>query len=92
MAAVFLSIIKITGIILLCIICLILLITALILFVPIRYRIDAEKPLEECFMASVGVSYLLHILSGKVLLFDLDTDISVRAFGIKIFPRKSIIL
>ncbi len=88
MAAVFLSILKITGIILLCIICLILLIAALILFVPIRYRINAQKPLGDYLTASVGVSYLLYILSGKVLLHDFDTDISFRVFGIKVYPRK----
>lgn len=85
--AVILTILKITGIVLLCIIALILILAAIVLFVPIRYRIRADKPLEEDFTAFAGISFLLHILSGKIV-YDKDIDYNIRLFGLKIYPRK----
>ena len=85
--AVLLLILKIIGIVLLSIIALILLIAAIVLFVPIRYRIRADKPLEGEFTSHAGVSFLLHILSGK-FVYDKGIDYSIRVFGIKIYPRK----
>ena len=87
MAAVLLSILKITGIVLLCLIGLILLVAAIILFVPIRYRIRADKPLEGDFTANAGASFLLHILSLK-FLYNGEFGYYAKLFGIKIYPKK----
>ena len=88
MATVLLSILKITGIVLLCLIGLILLVAAIILFVPIRYRIRADKPLDDGFTADAGASFLLHILSLK-FLFNGEFDYYVKLFGIRIYPKKN---
>ena len=86
--AVLLTILKIIGIVLLCIIGLILLIAAILLFVPIRYRICADKSDPEGdISAAAKVSFLLHIVSAA-FIYSGGTDLSVRLFGIKIYPRK----
>ena len=85
--AVLLSILKIIGIVILCLIALILLIAALILFVPVRYKIRADKPLGNDFKASVKVSYLLHMLSGA-FIYDEEKDLYLKLFGFRIWPKK----
>ncbi len=86
--AVFLTVLKITGIVILCLIGLIFLAAALILFVPIRYRIKGRKDRtgDELF-GMLGVSWLLHIISGK-FIYDDGFVRSIKLFGIKIWPRK----
>ncbi len=87
MLAVIITILKITGIVLLSILALVLFILCLILFVPIRYRIDAAKPSpEDDITASAKVTYLLHIISGGAL-YDKEFDKYARLFGIKIWPK-----
>ena len=87
MLAVIITILKITGIVLLSILALVLLIVCLILFVPIRYRIDAAKPSpEDDITAAAKVTYLLHIISGGAS-YDKEFDKYARLFGIKIWPR-----
>ncbi|WP_160110752.1 DUF2953 domain-containing protein [Butyrivibrio sp. Su6] len=86
---------KILGIILLCVIGFILILLLLILFVPVRYRIDSLIPrtdLEKEFdvekiYAKVSFSWLLHILSGGIV-YPENKQFEVRLFGIRIFPLR----
>lgn len=82
----FLLILKIIGIVLLSIIGLVLFLIALILFVPIRYRIKAEY--DEKIDANVKVSYLLHIFT-VIFKFDGSSpDLKIKIFGIKLPEKK----
>lgn len=66
MGAVILTILKMIGIALLCILGLILLLIGLLLFVPVRYRITAQKDAEDELKAArvtVRVTWLLHLLN-----------------------------
>ena len=60
---IFLLILKIIGITLLSIISLLLIIIALVLFVPIRYRIIANKFEDSDFYAEVKLTWLLHFVN-----------------------------
>ena len=90
-----LTFLKILGIILLCVIGFILILLLLILFVPVRYRIDSSIPrtdLEKGFdaekvYAKVSFSWLLHILSGGIV-YPENKQFEVRLFGIRIFPLR----
>ncbi len=90
-----LTFLKILGIILLCVIGFILILLLLILFVPVRYRIDSLIPrtdLEKGFdvekiYAKVSFSWLLHILSGGIV-YPENKQFEVRLFGIRIFPLR----
>jgi len=90
-----LTFLKILGIILLCVIGFILVLLLLILFVPVRYRIDSSIPrtdLEKGFdvekiYAKVSFSWLLHILSGGIV-YPENKQFEVRIFGIRIFPLR----
>ena len=86
---VILTILKIIGITVLSIIALVLLILALVLFVPIRYRIRAKKPEEDGeISANAAVSYLLHIISGGLVYEGSKTQKYLKVFGIRIRPKK----
>lgn len=88
MAAVLLTILKVIGIVLLCILGLLLALLLIILFVPIRYRISADKSdPEDDITAFARVSFLLHIISAA-FTYNKGTDLCVRLFGIRIYPRK----
>lgn len=66
MGAVILTILKMIGIVFLCILGLILLLIGLLLFVPVRYRITAQKDAEDELKAArvtVRVTWLLHLLN-----------------------------
>ncbi|WP_292146274.1 DUF2953 domain-containing protein [Butyrivibrio sp.] len=86
---------KILGIILLCVIGFILVLLLLILFVPVRYRIDSSIPRTdldggfdaEKVYAKVSFSWLLHILSGGIV-YPENKQFEVRLFGIRIFPLR----
>ncbi len=90
-----LTFLKILGIILFCVIGFILVLLLLILFVPVRYRIDSSIPrtdLEKGFdvekiYAKVSFSWLLHILSGGIV-YPENKQFEVRLFGIRIFPLR----
>ncbi|MBQ6661102.1 MAG: hypothetical protein IJM57_06730 [Lachnospiraceae bacterium] len=58
-----LTILKILGIVLLCILGLVLLILALILFVPIRYQAEGKAESKEEYAGTVKVHWLLHAVS-----------------------------
>lgn len=86
--SIFLLILKIIGIVLLSVIGLILLLIALVLFVPIRYRVLADY--DETFTASVKISYLLHIVT---FLFSYDgqkSDKVLKIFGIKLSKKDKV--
>lgn len=86
--AVLLTILKVTGIVILALIALVLLILIIVLFVPIRYRIKAEKGVREDDMyAKVAVTFLLHIISAG-FEYDDGTDYYVKIFGIRVYPKK----
>ncbi|MBE5839256.1 MAG: DUF2953 domain-containing protein [Butyrivibrio sp.] len=90
-----LTFLKILGIILLCVIGFILVLLLLILFVPVRYRIDSSIPRTdldggfdaEKVYAKVSFSWLLHILSGGIV-YPENKQFEVRLFGIRIFPLR----
>ena len=80
-----LTVLKIIGIVLACIIGLVLLLICLVLFVPVRYRINAEKEDPEADpVAFARASFLLHILSAKVI-YEKKLEIIVRIFGFRMF-------
>ena len=72
--AVCLSILKIIGIVVACIIALILLFTAAVLFVPVRYKGSFDKEEKNAaFNIKGNISFLLHILSAH-LLYESDSQ------------------
>ena len=86
---IFLQILSIIGIVILCILGLLLFLIALILFVPIRYKVTGSKNGKE-FHLLVKASYLLHILTFRYELPEPGKGF-LRLFGIKIktFPEES---
>ena len=85
--AIALTVLKIIGITILVILALILVLAAIILFVPIRYKIAGNMEKDGDPYARAGVSFLLHILSGS-FVYDKDISYSIRLFGIKLYPKK----
>ncbi len=78
--SVFLLVLKIIGITLLSIIGLILLLLMLILFVPVRYRINAD--VHDGISGSARASWLLHILSFALVYDGSELSNGLRIFGI----------
>lgn len=89
MLAVLLMILKIIGIVLLSILALLLAIILIVLFVPVRYRIDVNKPSDDAniFMVRARISYLLRIFRINVT-YPKDEKIAVYALFFKLYPRK----
>lgn len=93
MLAIILSILKIIGIVLLAILGIVLFMVILILFVPIRYRLDALVPETEFdkgfdvekISASARFSWFIHIVSGGID-YPEKKEFYVKLFGIKIIP------
>lgn len=75
-----LIILKIIGIILLCILGLVILLALCILFVPIRYRADINY--KDHFKVKVKVTYLLHLFS-LIYSKDGESNIVLKIFGIR---------
>lgn len=86
MLAIFLTILKIIGIILLCIIGFILLLLLIILFVPVRYCAKGSYK-EKKPKLHLRVSYLLYLFCLIVSYSD-KLDYYIRLFGIKIDLKK----
>lgn len=84
--SVFFLVLKIIGIVLLSVIGLVLLILALVLFVPIRYRVKADY--DEKLLAEVKVSYLLHIVTFLLEYDGENLTKKLKLFGIKFSKRK----
>ena len=81
-----LTILKVIGIIIASIIGLILLILAVVLFVPVRYNGNAGfkgKP-----DINLKISYLLHIVSARFDLHEGDSKLLIKIFGIKLGKKK----
>ena len=87
MIGVLLSILKIIGIILLCILGFIILLLLMVLFVPLRYRIKGnykDKIPDFCIKAH----YLLHMVSVSFVIKDKSKELIIRLFGIKLKLKK----
>ena len=87
MAGVLLTILKITGIVLLSIIAFLLLILIIFLFVPVRYKAKGSFK-DKIPQAKFSISYLLYILY-IVFRYDQGFSYSIRIFGIKLNLKKS---
>lgn len=81
--SVLLCILKIAGIIILTVLGLLLAVIAAVLFVPVRYRAEGSFDMEG-LCGSAGVSWLLHILSVRVMFDGKKTHFCARIFGIKL--------
>ena len=89
-----LTVLKIIGIVLLWILAIILAILLLVLFVPIRYKLDGNVPemeFDEDFDAdkiscSVRITWLLHFISAAIAYPD-NKEFTVKILGIKILPK-----
>lgn len=81
-----LTVLKILGLIIAGILALILLILAVVLFVPIRYsgRASYKKKPD----VTVKISYLLHVLSVKFDFHDGDSKLRIKIFGITLGKKK----
>lgn len=86
MLHVILQILAVIGIILLCILGLILLLLALILFVPVRYRVNGKRFGEDMEFA-VKATYLLHMFTVKYD-YPKPASVIVRLFGIELYDSK----
>ena len=84
--AILLTILKVTGIVLLCIIGLVLLVLLIVLFVPIRYKADGFYK-DSDYNVKAKASWLLHVVT---VSFDLKASKEpvIKAFGIKLKGKK----
>ena len=95
MLLIVLTVLKITGIVLLSILALLLLILLLVLFVPLFYRLDASVPrtdLDEGFdpetiKVKASFSWLLFVLRGGID-YPESKAFTLRVFGIRLLPAK----
>lgn len=83
--AIFFTILKIIGIVLLSILGLLLTLLLLLLLWPFQYRIAGQK--KEKLNGYVAISWLFHIISVKAFYKD-DFNIILRIFGIPIYNHK----
>ena len=86
MLAIFLTILKVIGIILLFVIGLILLLLLIILFVPVRYSAKGSYK-EKKPLIRLRVSYLLYLFC-LIVSYNEKLDYYIRLFGIKIDLKK----
>lgn len=83
-----LLILKIIGILILVVLGFLLTLFLLVLFVPIRYRIDGEKESQSNLKGKVRLNWLMHILSIHILV-DEEISADIKIFGISVFSRKN---
>ena len=81
MLHVLLLILKITGIVIACILCLVILVVTAVLFVPVRYKVNADY--HDRFKAQAKVSWL-GILR-LMISYDEELDIKAKAFFITVY-------
>ena len=92
MPAVLLTILKITGIVLLCILGFVLLVLLALLIIPFRYRINGRKTETEsdkildALKAEIHVTWLLHFAHASVI-FDRVLDLWIKILGIKFIKK-----
>lgn len=84
MLAVILDILKIIGIILLCIIAALLIIILLVLFCPWRYCVDVGK--EEKLTGKAAVSWLFVLLRAEVI-YQGTVNLRIRVLGIPVYDK-----
>lgn len=84
MLAVIVDILKIIGIILLCIIATLLIIILLVLFCPWRYCVDVKK--EEKLTGKAAVSWLLVLLRAEVI-YQGAVNLRIRVLGIPVYDK-----
>lgn len=84
-----LNILKIIGMILLCILGLILLLALLVLFIPIRYRLKAARRVQddEPIRVDVKVTWLLHLISAS-FRYPEAAYLKVKVLGISVFSTE----
>lgn len=90
MISVILTILKILGLILLILLGILILVVCLVLFIPVRYRMEGDYQSSKATVSS-RATWLLHFVSAKILMeyenaFSLH--IAVRVLGIPIFDNK----
>ncbi|HAH18342.1 MAG TPA: hypothetical protein DCL29_04970, partial [Eubacterium sp.] len=81
-----LNVLKIVGIVLLAILGIILFIFLLLMFVPIRYRLNGRYD-DKVKEGKVNISFLLHIISAKVLFENKKLNMIIKFFGIPVFKK-----
>ena len=86
--AVILLILKIIGIILLILLGLILLALALVLFVPVRYRVSGD--IEQQVSVRIAITWLLHLVRFDALYDDGKFDSRFRLLGISRMRRNAV--
>lgn len=86
MIAGILSILKIIGIVLICILGVLILLLFLVLFVPLRYQLKLKREMgsEESFHLLVKVTWLLHLLN-VVYMYPSEVSLRVRIFCFTVF-------
>ena len=86
MIGILLTILKIIGIILLVLLGIVLLLLLLVLFVPVRYRLDAHRDLNEeaPVVAAVKATWLLHLL-GVHFTYPDAAYVNVKLLGISVY-------
>lgn len=86
--SVFLSVLKIIGLVILCILLFVIALILLTLFVPIRYKGNFDRDdADSDFVINGRVSFLLHIISARVS-YDTELSYYLKVFGIKIKDSK----
>lgn len=89
MLHIILLVLKIIGIVLLCLLGFLLLSVCLVLFVPVRYLIKAERVAEpESNYALARITWLLHIVRVSVFYENEEIKPIIRLFGIKLNLNK----
>jgi hypothetical protein len=83
MLSVVLLILKIIGITILVLLGILLFLLLIILFVPIRYRIKVEHG--DAFILEGGVSWLLHLIHGRITQTGSNRRIWIRIMGILVY-------
>lgn len=86
MLSVILLILKIIGIIIIVLLGILLFLLLIILFVPIRYRVKVEHG--DAFILNGGVSWLLHLVHGRISWLDGKRRIWIRIMGILIYDSQ----
>lgn len=86
MISVLFTILKVTGIVLLCILGVFLLLVLLVLFVPVRYQVNAKREAgsEEIGSIKIKITWLLHSISA-VFQYPKEESFRVKIFGIPVF-------
>lgn len=75
-------ILKIIGLLLLAIVGLLLLVVVLVLLVPVRYRIRGKVDADDDIVAELGLNWLCHLVSYRLLYQDKELHKKLKIFGI----------